>query len=94
MTTRAVLLEIGNALSKQRYRQAAVQLLASLEADPAVDIVPMSEPLYARAVQRRAFYPSWSAMRDKTLCVRCLKKCLMIPWMSTSDAPDLLECQW
>jgi len=34
VTTRAVLLEIGNALSKQRYRQAAVQLLASLEADP------------------------------------------------------------
>ncbi len=32
VTTRAVLLEIGNALSKQRYRQAAVQLLASLEA--------------------------------------------------------------
>jgi predicted nucleic acid-binding protein len=33
VTTRAVLLEIGNALSKQRYRQAAVQLLDSLEAD-------------------------------------------------------------
>ena len=51
MTTRAVLLEIGNALSKQRYRQAAVQLLDALEADPTVDIVPMSEPLYARGRQ-------------------------------------------
>ena len=51
VTTRAVLLEIGNALSKQRYRQAAVQLLASLEADPKVDIVPLSESLYARAMQ-------------------------------------------
>ena len=51
VTTRAVLLEIGNALSKQRYRQAAVQLLDSLEEDPTVDIVPLSEPLYARAVQ-------------------------------------------
>lgn len=51
VTTRAVLLEIGNALSKQRYRQAAVQLLDSLEVDPTVDIVPLSEPLYARAVQ-------------------------------------------
>jgi len=51
VTTRAVLLEIGNALSKQRYRQAAVQLLDSLEADLTVDIVPLSEPLYARAMQ-------------------------------------------
>jgi uncharacterized protein len=51
VTTRAVLLEIGNALSKQRYRQAAVRLLDSLEADPQVDIVPVSEPLYARALQ-------------------------------------------
>ena len=51
MTTRAVLLEVGNALSKQRSRQAAVRLLDSLEADPQVDIVPVSEPLYARALQ-------------------------------------------
>jgi predicted nucleic acid-binding protein len=36
VTTSAVLLEIENALSKQRYRQAAVQLLDSLEADPQV----------------------------------------------------------
>jgi predicted nucleic acid-binding protein len=36
VTTSAVLLEIENALSKQRYRQAAVQLLDSLEADPKV----------------------------------------------------------
>jgi hypothetical protein len=51
VTTHAVLLEIGNALSKQRYRQTALQLLDALEADPAVDIVPMSEPFYARAMQ-------------------------------------------
>jgi len=51
VTTRAVLLEIGNALSKQRYRSAAVRLLAALEADPHVEIVPLSEQLYARAVQ-------------------------------------------
>ncbi len=46
VTTRAVLLEIGNALSKPHYRQAAVQLLAAMEADPKVDIVPLSESLY------------------------------------------------
>jgi predicted nucleic acid-binding protein len=50
VTTRAVLLEIGNALSKQRYRHPAVQLLDSLEIDPTVDIMPLSEKLYARAV--------------------------------------------
>jgi predicted nucleic acid-binding protein len=35
VTTRAVLLEIGNALSRRRYRAAAVQLLSSLHSDPA-----------------------------------------------------------
>jgi len=49
VTTRAVILEIGNALSKQRYRHAAVELLHSLEADPTVTIVPLSEDLYAQA---------------------------------------------
>ncbi len=49
VTTRAVMLEIGNALSKQRYRHAAVELLRSLEADPNVTIVPLSEDLYAQA---------------------------------------------
>jgi len=49
VTTRAVLLEIGNALSKQRYRHAAVELLQSLETDPLVTIVPLSEKLYEDA---------------------------------------------
>jgi predicted nucleic acid-binding protein len=51
VTTRAVLLEIGNALSRQRYRAAAVSLLQSLEADPSVEVLPLSEELYARALQ-------------------------------------------
>jgi len=51
VTTRAVLLEIGNALSKQRYRQAAVKLLVALEADPNVEIVPLSDRLYIHALQ-------------------------------------------
>lgn len=50
VTTRAVLLEIGNALSKQRYRHAAIALLDALETDPAVEIVPLTEQLYMRAV--------------------------------------------
>ncbi len=51
VTTRAVMLEIGNALARQRYRRAAVRLLLALEADPQVEIVPLSEPLYKRALQ-------------------------------------------
>ena len=51
ITTRAVILEVGNALAKQRYRQAAVKLLNALEADPNIEIVPLSEDLYARAVK-------------------------------------------
>ena len=49
VTTRAVLLEIGNALSKQRYRQAAVELLTALEQDGQVEIVPLTENLYEQA---------------------------------------------
>jgi uncharacterized protein len=51
VTTRAVLLEIGNALAKQRVRGVAVRLLASLEADPNVTIVPLTDSLYARAFE-------------------------------------------
>ena len=51
VTTRAVLLEIGNALSKQRYRQAAIKLLVALESDPNVEIVPLTEELYFRALR-------------------------------------------
>ncbi len=49
VTTRAVMLEIGNALSKQRYRGAAVKLLQALEEDPNVTIIQMSEDLYIKA---------------------------------------------
>ncbi|MEJ7862759.1 MAG: PIN domain-containing protein [Pyrinomonadaceae bacterium] len=51
ITTRAVLLEIGNALSKKRYRQAAVELLDALEQDLQVEIVLLSEELYERALE-------------------------------------------
>lgn len=77
VTTRAVLLEIGNALARRRYRQAAVQLLAALEADVRVDIVPLTDQLYARARQLYQERPdkewgltdcvSFIVMRDRTL---------------------------
>jgi len=51
VTTRAVLLEIGNSLGRQRYRSTAVALLETLEQDPYCETIPMSEELYARAFQ-------------------------------------------
>ncbi|HLV79813.1 MAG TPA: PIN domain-containing protein [Chthonomonadaceae bacterium] len=77
ITTRAVLLEIGNALGKQRYRADAVALLESLEEDPSVEIVPLTEDLFARAFQLYRTRPdkewglidcvSFTAMQDKGL---------------------------
>ena len=49
VTTRAILLEIGNTLSKVRYRAAAVRLLTAL--DPKVEIVPASDDLCRRALE-------------------------------------------
>lgn len=51
VTTHAVLLEIGNALSKRRYRPSAIRLLEAISNDPRVRIVPITEELYNRAVQ-------------------------------------------
>ncbi|MBA3920897.1 MAG: type II toxin-antitoxin system VapC family toxin [Nostocaceae cyanobacterium] len=48
VTTQAVILEIGNSLSRQRYRQASVRLLNSLSTDPNIEIVPLSEQLYTQ----------------------------------------------
>jgi predicted nucleic acid-binding protein len=49
LTTRAVMLEIGNALSKQRHRSAGVTLLKAIERDARIEVVPLTEELYARA---------------------------------------------
>ncbi len=49
VSTRAVLLEIGNALSKRRFRSAGIVVLRSLEADANVEIVPLSSDLFSRA---------------------------------------------
>lgn len=51
LTTRAVVVEIGNALSRSRYRSAAVTLLHSIESDPDIEIVPLTEELYGKALQ-------------------------------------------
>lgn len=49
VTTRAVMLEIGNALAKQRHRVAAIALLDSIENDDTIEVVTLSEDLWGRA---------------------------------------------
>ena len=51
VTTRAIILEIGNALAGLRYRKAAMQLLDALESDPRVEIIPITEEVCARAFE-------------------------------------------
>ncbi len=50
VVNRAVLLEIGSALARARYRPAAVALIHSLEADPNVRVVPLSDDIYRDAL--------------------------------------------
>ncbi len=51
VTTRAVVLEIGNALSTPRFRQTAVNMLEYLDHDPTIEIIPLSERLYQRGFE-------------------------------------------
>ncbi len=63
VTTQAILLEIGNALSKQKYRMAAIQLLESLEADSTVEVVLLTKDLYN--VVRGCPHPQKECLRGK-----------------------------
>jgi uncharacterized protein len=45
VTTEAVLFEMGNALSRQRHRDAAVALIRSLREDPSVEVLPTTVEL-------------------------------------------------
>jgi predicted nucleic acid-binding protein len=51
VTTRAVMMEIGDALSRARFREAALALLTTFEADPGIEIVPLSEELFKKAFE-------------------------------------------
>ena len=50
ITTRAVLLEIGNALAKPHWRDVGSQLLTGFEQDPRVEIVPLDNALCRRGL--------------------------------------------
>ena len=51
VTTRAILLEIGNALSKLRFRQVGIGLLENLENDSDTTIVSLTDELYKKAFE-------------------------------------------
>ncbi|MEW5828160.1 MAG: PIN domain-containing protein [Chloroflexota bacterium] len=50
VTTRAVLIEIGDAMAGQRRRTAGIIMLESLENDDSLEIIPNSEELYSKAL--------------------------------------------
>ena len=49
VTTRAIVVEIGNALSKESTRKSAVELIDSIEGDETITIVPVSDEIYSNA---------------------------------------------
>jgi predicted nucleic acid-binding protein len=51
VTTQLVLVRISNALSRQRYHTEAVHLLESIDADPNITTIPLSEAIYHKAYQ-------------------------------------------
>lgn len=50
LTTEAVLVEIGNALSKASWRQIGIATLHDLRTDPDIEIMPVTTELFERAV--------------------------------------------
>lgn len=51
VTTRAIMLEVGNALSKRSFRKAGVALLNSLEMDDNVAIISLSDELFTKGME-------------------------------------------
>ncbi len=49
ITTQAILLEIGNALSKSVFREVGIGLLDNLESDSKTTIISLTEELYDKA---------------------------------------------
>src|SRR5213594_1544582 len=62
-TTQAILLEVGDALSKPNYRASAHRLLTAIEADSGIEILPLTDALYSRGLtqggSRSPSQPQW-----------------------------------
>jgi predicted nucleic acid-binding protein len=50
LTTEAVLVEVGNALSQARWRRLGFEAINDLRNDPNVEVVPMDTALFERAL--------------------------------------------
>ena len=50
LTTEAILVEIGNALSKASWRRLGIATLDDLRTDPDIEVVPVTTGLFERAV--------------------------------------------
>jgi uncharacterized protein len=50
LTTEAVLTEIGNALSRARWRVLGYATIQDLRADPNIEVVPVDAALFERAL--------------------------------------------
>lgn len=50
VTTEAVLVEIGNALSKAHWRHLGIDTLRDLRTDPDIEVTPVDAKLFDRAV--------------------------------------------
>ncbi len=50
VTTRAVLLEVGDAFADPSTRALAAELLHSIDKDPRVEVVPLDDALYRRGL--------------------------------------------
>lgn len=57
LTTRAILIEIGDAMAGQSRRKAGIIMLESLENDDNLEIFPNSEELYSKAFDLFAARP-------------------------------------
>lgn len=51
VTTQAVMLEIGNALSKQNYRGTAIGMIDRYHSDPNTTVISMTDELYQEGLE-------------------------------------------
>ncbi len=51
ITTQAVILEIGNALFKLKYRQAAIEIIQFLNSDPNTSVISLTNEIYEAAFE-------------------------------------------
>lgn len=62
VTTQAVLLEIGNALSKSSFREVGIGLLENFENDPQTTIISLTDEIYKKGFElfRSRLDKEWS----------------------------------